>query len=173
MAEGQILYASCDGVHCLRLLGEVRYPLAPTLERCLNNLLDDSTVAFAVDLTEVSTIDSTNLGLLARLANRLRQQGKPPLTLVSDQDDITELLIALGFDEVCHILPSEDGSSPNTAPLPLESYDRDDMVHTVLEAHRALVKLKESNRERFKDVIALLEAGNGEDVVPRNRHGGE
>lgn len=166
MAEGQILYARCDQVHCLRLLGEVRYPLAPTLEHCLNRLLASGTHRpFAIDLTAVSAIDSTNLGLLARLASRLRQRGDPILTLISDNEDINELLLALGFDDVCHILPSSNDPSPKGVLLPDQSHDGKAAAHTVLEAHRALVALKQSNCDLFRDVITLLEQSNGQKLT--------
>ncbi|MGF1613198.1 MAG: STAS domain-containing protein [Gammaproteobacteria bacterium] len=158
MAEGQILYARRKEVHCLHFLGEVRYPLAPTLERCLDELLGGGEpLSFAIDLTAVSTIDSTNLGLLARLANRLRQCGGPALTLISDQEDVNELLIALGFDEVCQMVSSDHALPVGAVALAPENHDGAGMAHTVLEAHRTLVKLKESNRELFEDVITLLE----------------
>ena len=65
MPDGRVLHADHDGVHVLRVVGEIRYTMAPTLERFLAALVDvESTRGFVVDLTQCTLIDSTNLGLL-------------------------------------------------------------------------------------------------------------
>lgn len=165
MAEGQILHArGADGIHVLRLLGEVRYPLAPALDAYLQRLFrpgGEAPAGFVIDLRETGAIDSTHLGLLARLATRLRKAGAPRPTLVTGRPDITEVLLSMGFDEEFSLVgpdgappPGVDGESVGGAG------DVDDAAlgATVLDAHRALMALNERNRDQFADVVAALEA---------------
>lgn len=162
MPEGQILHArGADGIHVLRLVGEVRYPLAPALDAYLRKLFEGPAPAgFVIDLSETQAIDSTHLGLLARLATKLRQAGAPRATIVTGRPDITEVLLSMGFDEEFSLV------GPNGAPAAgLEGQSVDDMQEiddaalgrTVLDAHRALMALNERNREQFADVVTALE----------------
>jgi anti-anti-sigma factor len=165
-AGGRILHArSSEGIHVLRLLGEVRYPLAPALDAWLRRVFEagPAPAGFVIDLSQTEALDSTHLGLLARLNTRLRQAGAPRATLVTGRPDITEVLLSMGFDEEFHLV------HPDGRPAVLEGQtiaegaaddaDADDetMARTVLEAHRALMALNERNREQFKDVVAILE----------------
>jgi anti-anti-sigma factor len=69
MTDGSILHASHDGVEVLRFVGEIRYRLAPALDRYLESVFAKPGLAgFVIDLIETDSIDSTNLGILARIA---------------------------------------------------------------------------------------------------------
>lgn len=166
MPEGRILHAERDGIHVLRLLGEVRYPLAPALDAWLRRLFEgDAPRGFVIDLAQTQAIDSTHLGLLARVAKRLRQAGAPRAVIVTGRPDITEVLLSMGFDEEFQLVDAQ--GRPAAAALGGEGEtvaedsgdDADDlaMADTVLDAHRALMELNERNREQFADVVAALE----------------
>jgi len=154
----EILHASHDGVHALRFRGEIRYPLSPSLDRFLQQLFaGPPPKGFVVDLTEATVIDSTNLGLLARIAKGMDRAGGPKPVLVSNQKDINEVLVSMGFDEVFSLV---DSPEPLPAPghkVPLRETDAKTLAKTVLEAHRTLMELNERNRDVFQNVAALLE----------------
>ena len=155
---GRVLYASHAGVHVLRFVGDIRYPLAPSVERFVDRLLSDLDQApFVIDLTKTQAIDSTNLGLLARIAIRMRERAGPRVTIVSDREDISELLNSMGFDEVFDIQRSVGATSSRGRALAIEDPDPKNMARTVLEAHRALITLNEHNRNMFQDVTTTLE----------------
>ncbi|MGB5179284.1 MAG: STAS domain-containing protein, partial [Gammaproteobacteria bacterium] len=74
MDNGNVLHASHDDVHVLRFIGDIRYPLSPSIDRYLEQIFAGPKPAgFVIDLTETDSIDSTNLGLLARLATRMQR----------------------------------------------------------------------------------------------------
>ncbi|NML13611.1 STAS domain-containing protein [Azohydromonas caseinilytica] len=166
MAEALILHACRDGIHVLRLLGEVRYPLAPALDAYLRRLFDGPAPAgFVIDLSATDAIDSTHLGLLARLSTRLRQAGAPRATIVSTRPDITEVLLSMGFDEEFQLV-GEDGrigpaAGAEAVPAGEGEPDEAALNRTLLDAHRALIELSERNREAFADVVAQLEREQG------------
>lgn len=156
--KGRVLHASRGGIHVLRFIGDIRYPLSPSLERFLDQLFAEAQPAgFVIDLTETSSIDSTNLGLIARIANRMRTNGGGRVTLVSDREEINEVLTSMGFDRVFDIVQPGEPFPKETERVPLREADRETMLRTVLEAHRTLMALNERNRELFRDVVTLLE----------------
>ncbi len=158
MRDGNVLYARQGAVHVLRFVGDIRYTLSPSVERFVDGLFGTARPeGFVVDLTETRSIDSTNLGLLARITNRMRAQGGPPVTLVSARDDINELLTCIGFDEVFEIVRDGTPVAEQTEAVPVAEPERNDMARTMLAAHRTLMSLNEHNREQFRDVVALLE----------------
>ncbi len=156
--KGRVLHASRRGIHVLRFVGDIRYPLSPALERFLEQLFAEAQPkGFVIDLTETSSIDSTNLGLIARIANRMRTHAGRRVALVSNREDINELLTSMGFDTVFDIVQSSEPLPEGAETVPLHEVDRQAMLQTVLQAHHSLMELNERNRELFRDVVTLLE----------------
>jgi anti-anti-sigma factor len=162
MFEDRVLCAVHDGIHVLRYVGDIRAPLAPAIQRFADALLErEVPQGLVIDLTDARAIDSTNLGVLARIANRMHERGGPRVTIVSCRRDINEVLMTMGFDEVFNIVRDIGAAPPDTQPLPVAEDDRETLLRTVLEAHRALVAMNEQNREVFRDLVAVLEQQEG------------
>ena len=90
MDKGNVLHASHEDVHVLRFIGDIRYPLSPSIDRFLDGIFAGPEPAgFVIDLTETDSIDSTNLGLLARIARRMQSLDARRVTIVSNRADIT------------------------------------------------------------------------------------
>jgi anti-anti-sigma factor len=158
MANGKVLHASRDGVEVLRYIGDVRYTLAPSLGRFLDDLFARTTpVGFVVDLREAGIIDSTNLGILVRIAKRMAECGGPRVTVISGQDDVDELLGALGLDEVFDVVDANGNGWAAEHEIPVAQASGREVARTVLAAHRLLMELNERNHDQFRDVVALFE----------------
>lgn len=157
MSEGQVLYGSHDQVHVLRYIGDVRYPLAPSVARFVDGLLTDPKLqGLVIDLTQASMIDSTNLGQLARVASAMQASRGQRVTLVSDQEDINILLESMGLHVLFDIVErakTDDAKESIEISPPTE----DVLSGVILAAHRALMELSDENRARFEDVVKLLE----------------
>ena len=155
---GIILHAERDGTHYLRLVGEVRYPLAPSLDHFLQNLFATTTPrAFFVDLSATEAIDSTNLGLLVKIS---RFMGERCVVLFSPRDDITEVLISMGFDQFFQLITTNDASDENAltcTPISISEANPSELGRTMLEAHRALMTMDARNEAAFKDIVRYLE----------------
>jgi anti-anti-sigma factor len=157
MAEGKIWHATHDGIHVLRFVGDVRYPLSPSLDHFLQNLFSrEKPQGFVIDLTETRSIDSTNLGLMVRIAKFMQRLGKPRVTIISDREEINQVLTCLGFDKVFDIVKHSESKSPPGKVLTVKEVDSTTLSQTLLEAHRTLMALNERNRELFRDVVAML-----------------
>lgn len=71
MAAGRVLVAMHQEAWVVKMVGDVRMTLCNTIDYCLQKMFDDSKFqTVIVDLTETEGIDSTSLGLLAKLSIR-------------------------------------------------------------------------------------------------------
>mgnify|MGYP002019061313 FL=1 len=113
--------------------------------------------AIVIDLTETECIDSTSLGLLAKLSILSRQKVGFLPTLVSNHEDMNRLLQSMGFDQVFNIVSESTPTCEELQDLPAQMLSEDKVKHKVLEAHRILMDLNDSNREAFRDLVSALE----------------
>lgn len=167
MDNGKVLHASHEGVEVLRYVGDIRYTLAPSLARFLDDLFSRTKpLGFVVDLREAGVIDSTNLGLLVRIAKCMEDRGGRQPTVISDQEDVNELLGALGLDEVFDVVRDDGDEHGAEEEVPVAQASGADLARTVLAAHRHLMALNEHNRDQFRDVVALYEQRAAETSDP-------
>jgi anti-anti-sigma factor len=112
-----------------------------------------------VDLTDTEGIDSTSLGLLAKLSLETQRRFDLIPTLVSTNPDITRVLRTMGFDDIFHIIEEPLSDAGQLGELPTLETDEDDVRQRVLDAHRVLMNLNDENRESFRDLVSALERG--------------
>jgi anti-anti-sigma factor len=165
MPDGQVTHAERAGVHVLRYFGRVNFMLAPGIQRFMDHLLEKSKVSGVVfDLTLADSLDSTNFGLMARVNERLRELGAPNSVIVSGNEDIDAVLRSMGFDQSFELLTGSRESLLMDSLAPIEGLSpaEEELRRTMLEAHRALVRLSDAGRLAFEPVVACLErAGTG------------
>ena len=158
MDNGNVLHACHNDVHVLRFIGDIRYTLSPSIDRFLEEIFTGpQPVSFVIDLTEADSIDSTNLGLLARLAIRMQRLDAQRVTIVSNRADINSVLTSMALDEVFDIVKDTGLETDAAQEVPQKYTDRETLARTLIDAHRALMDLNEDNREMFQDVVAALE----------------
>ncbi|MCH2097177.1 MAG: STAS domain-containing protein [Pseudomonadales bacterium] len=163
MSEGRILVGDHDGVYVLKFVGDVRVNLCATVDAFVRDVFrSDDLASLLVDLTETEGIDSTSLGLLARLSNETRRRIGAVPTLISTNPDVTRVLHTTGFDDVFHLLEEPLDERRPLGELAPVSSDADALRERVIDAHRALMDLNERNRESFRDLVSALEADGEE-----------
>ncbi len=155
---GKILFAEKDGVFVLKFVGDVRVTLGPTISTFLDTIAKCASFkSVVIDLTMTDAIDSTSLGMLAKIS--LRTQGafglKP--TIVSTNEDVTRTLLSVGFEDVFIIVTTAVSSEAALLELPQEVVSEVNLRDQVLEAHRVLMGLNEHNVSEFKDLVKALE----------------
>lgn len=157
MAEGKVLYAEQDGTSVFRLQGAISYRVANALDRFLDDRFAASKFGqVLVDLSELESIDSTGLGLLAKIANIVRRRdGSRPL-LFSSQPDINTLLSSICLDSAFVLCERIPDLAPGTA-LPVGEASERELAETVLAAHRRLCEMNEGNRALFQNVVDAFE----------------
>jgi anti-anti-sigma factor len=157
--QGRILVGSHDGVYVIVFEGDVRLTLCTTVDVYLEKMFQDEAFrAVVVDLSRTENIDSTSLGLLAKLSIQAEQRFNFQPTLVSTRPDITRILLSMGFDEVFTLVETPIEHKDQLAVLPELEASQEDVRQRVLEAHRTLMSMNEENRETFHDLVAALES---------------
>ena len=156
---GRILVASHDGVYVIVFEGDVRLTLCTTVDDYLEKMFQDAEFrSVIVDLSSTENIDSTSLGLLAKLSIQADKRFSFRPTLISTRRDITRVLLSMGFDEVFDLVEEPLEHEEQLAELPQRASSDDDVRQRVLEAHRTLMSMNEANQETFHDLVAALEA---------------
>ena len=98
---GKILVGEYDGVHVIRFEGDVRVTLTGSFDRYAEAMLADQTFAAAlVDLSNAEAIDSTSLGVLAKLSISVTQAQFERPTLVCSNPDILRVLNNMGIQYI-------------------------------------------------------------------------
>lgn len=156
--SGQILYACQEGHYVLKFLGDVRLTMCSTIDEHLRSILarEDITDSL-IDLTETVNIDSTSLGLIAKLAIKSAKCDLPKPTLVSTNPDVTQILYAMGFDQVFLLLEELPASAEDLVEVPSVQESEEVVKQRIIDAHRVLISLNDANRDEFKDLISALE----------------
>ena len=167
---GKVLAAAYDGLYELKFVGDVRLALSVALDDYTQGMFADPQFkSVLVDLSEADGIDSTSLGMLAKLSMQASERFSYLPTLVSTRPDITRILSTMGFDDLFNILESPLERTSQLAELPRLPLAREDELRgQVIDAHRALMSMNARNRETFKDLVADLEA-EAEPPVPPPR----
>src|SRR6266545_3880616 len=117
--DGRVTHAEADGVHLLRYFGRVDYLLAPAIKRFADDLVSHGRVrGWIFDLTHAEILDSTNLGLLARLAHSAGERDGSEgarSVIVSTSDDINSVLHSMSFDQLFEIVTptADEPTSPD------------------------------------------------------------
>jgi anti-anti-sigma factor len=157
MDTGTIFHARYARTCVLKLTGELRYTLGDTFNAFLDQLFERPDFDhMLIDLTEAQSIDSTLLGLLAKIANFMRDRFDCKAVLVSDNQDINQLLDNLGFYDIFTVCERRATDSCSLQPLSGSASSTQDMAATLLEAHTILSEVNDSNKALFKEVIDAL-----------------
>jgi anti-anti-sigma factor len=158
MQEGRILAASQDGAYVIRLVGDVRLTLCTTMDDFFQHMFEDPEfVSVWVDLCDVEGIDSTTLGLLAKLALKVRDKFGFKPAIYSCDPGINRLLNSMGFHRLFELHQESCSKPEQIAEIPGVKSSEDSVKQKVIEAHRVLMGISDENRDRFKDLLIVLE----------------
>ncbi|MGB0458726.1 MAG: STAS domain-containing protein [Porticoccaceae bacterium] len=160
MSQGKILISDKSDNYLLKLVGDVRLTLSGTLNRYMEILFGNNQVkSVVVDMLDAEGVDSTTLGLIAKLGLHCRESYQMNVKLFCQNPSIIRTLECMGFDEIIDIFQQ----SPDEFDTELRSLEEvpaavDEVRRQVLEAHKLLLKLNPKNSAEFTDLINALEA---------------
>jgi len=161
MQTGKILVAKHQGTFVIKLVGDVRLTLCTTIDDYFDHMFSSAVIeGVVVDLSEAEGLDSTSLGLLAKLAVQAKRHYQLVPIILSPNADITRLLDSMGFNQVFDIHQDSGQPCDNLGELPLKSTDEARCRSKVIEAHRVLMELNDANREAFSALVDTLEAAS-------------
>jgi len=157
--ECRFLYNKLDGNIFIKLIGDIKYSYSNQFNSFIDSIFEkNSSEDVIIDLTETNYIDSTNLGLLAKIARFQKKLNDKKVTIISDHQNITDILESMGFDMVFILIKSDDIGRvdyKDIASIPNEG-DRE-TAKLMLDAHKELAELNEKNSNTFKDVVTYLQ----------------
>lgn len=158
MAGYKILQAEKQGIYVLKFIGEIRLNLCSTLDNLVETITQDPAFKTAViDLTETEIIDSTTLGLLAKIAMAAEKRSHFLPTLISTNPDVTRIITSMGFDKIFIIVKEPASRIEELEEIPVLKASEQQVRDKVLDAHRVLMGLNSKNREEFKNLVQALE----------------
>ena len=98
------------------------------------------------------------MGLIAKLAVKAQRLGLAPPMLVSTNPDVTSVLLSMGFDHIFLLLDQLPTSPCDLKQLPLIQESEQAVSQRIIDAHKVLMELNDTNREAFKDLVSTLES---------------
>lgn len=159
MNSGRILVAIVNNVPILKFVGDVRVLMSGTMDSYFSTLYNRAIIdSMIVDMTETKGIDSTALGLTAKMAIQLRNRFNVSPTIISTQPDITRILKSMSFDLICDIVEEPQSRKTVYSELKENAESEDSVRQKVIEAHQTLMTLSEENRIEFQDLVSALKA---------------
>jgi anti-anti-sigma regulatory factor len=112
-----------------------------------------------VDMLDAEGVDSTTLGLIAKLGLHCRECYQMNVKLFCQNPSIIRTLECMGFDEIIDIFQQ----SPDDFDTELQSLEEvsagvDEIRQQVIESHKLLLRLNPQNSAEFTDLINALES---------------
>ena len=160
MQEGKILAASHNGAYVIRFEGDVRLTLCTSIDDYFQRMFDDPAfVSVWVDLCGAEGLDSTTLGLLAKLALTVKERFGFQPAIFSCDPGINRLIKSMGFQQLFDLREEVCGAPEETKEIPMVEGSETEVKEKVIEAHKILMELTPENRARFKDLLSVLERG--------------
>jgi len=160
MHDGRILAAHHDGAYVIRFVGDVRLTLCTTIDDYFQHMFEDPEFTSVwVDLCEAEGIDSTTLGLLAKLALKVKETFGFQPAIYSCEPGINRLLKSVGFDDLFQLHEESCDNPQEVAEIPAVEGSEESVKQKVMEAHRVLMDISAENRDRFRDLMTALERG--------------
>ena len=90
-------------VAVVALGGEVDYEVSPQLKAHLSRAIGAGRHRLVLDLSDVTFIDSTAIGVIAGALERLDPAAGESIAIVSDHDKVLEILEITGLDSVISV----------------------------------------------------------------------
>ncbi len=161
MSTGHVFHSKQNTLFVLKYVGEIRYTLSCSLDGFLETFFTDHADidAVLVDLTEAASLDSTNLGLIAKLPRLLKRTGHTAnVVLFGPNEELKRTLESASFHKIFPILAHRESAVAANEPVAIQAPTPRDLAKTVGEAHQCLCSLSEENRRTYEKVVELMQA---------------
>lgn len=163
MTPGTIKIADHEGVYVIKMEGDVRLTLCLSFDEFIEGILTQSNYSSVIfDLTHAQAIDSTTLGLMAKISIKASQHAHDLPLVVTDNPSITRILVSMGFDDIFRLVEKAEfvinDEQAEILVISEKNGNETEVKKKVLEAHKLLMGLNEQNKETFKELVETLEA---------------
>lgn len=155
--HGRVLYARDGDTWVLRFTGAIRYTMAHAVDSFLDELFSRQHPGrICVDLNDTESIDSTGIGLLAKLANGLARRGGERPVFFTSNPEILETLHNVCLDDLCTLVAGAP-TAVAANEIPATTPDERQLAGTIVAVHRLLCDMNAENRAKFQSVVDAFE----------------
>ena len=156
--EGSIMSARVDGVEYIRFMGVIRYSQCAGLESHIEKLFVEPRFSeIAIDLEKTGMLDSTALGLLARIAIEFKKMSDNRPVIFLRHGELAHILKRVCFDQVFNIVTQpKSNDDMNFVEISSVSNNEENILKCVIEAHKSLAEISEENNHYFTDITQAL-----------------
>ncbi len=175
MSGDPITVGAAGKVVWIKVLGKGSFENASRLKTLAFELINRGSREFVIDLEECSSMDSTFMGTLTGIAQRLFQLGQGGIHVIHLNPHTRELLSNLGLDQLFDVqedlsiykdpenMEAESAAASAGQESP-EALDRRAQAKLMYEAHLALSDISAENAAKFKDVLDFLRQDLGKNA---------
>lgn len=158
MQSATLTIAGKEGRYGVKVVGRATFECAGPLRELAKQLDAEDFTNVEVDLAECQGMDSTFMGILAMLGLRSKKIGAE-MNIVNANELNKSLLYGLGLKKLFNytqgkvILPGNETAASDASPgkMSLES------ARTVLDAHKTLMDVDDSNKKKFEAVVDMVQ----------------
>lgn len=156
---GNYFFAKDGDKVYFKLTGVLKYTTCGHFDAFLDDFISHASDVqeVAIDLTEATFLDSTNLGFLAKIAQFMLDKNGGRTTIYSTSKDVNQTLCSVGFDQVFNLVEGKSDLSSIFGEIESDKFEKKDKTIMMLDAHRCLMNINEKNQQTFKDVVSLME----------------
>lgn len=147
----------------VKISGRANFTVSVDFKSLVNGLRAQGRRRFVLDLTDCLLMDSTFLGVLARISLDMAEAETPDgprsIELLNPSERVADMLENLGVLSLFGILrcSPEAGVKLEEVAVGAVKISKTENSRNCLEAHRTLMEVCAENVARFKDVTKFLE----------------
>lgn len=161
--QDQVLVGESGNRVFIRVVGRGNFQNSHPMKQFALAMIEQDKTDLVVDLKDCTAMDSTFMGVLAGLAIKLKKEKQTSLKLVQVSSHNRELLDTLGLIHLLDIIETPEEGAPDVAPVDSDAPDKKKVAEHMLEAHEILSDLSETNKAKFKNVIAFIQEDLGKE----------
>ena len=157
--QGKILIGEFDHAYLVKFRGYIRLTLCASLGRYLERIFDRDSQPdqVLIDLSDATGLDSTTLGLIARLALHCQEQFHFKPMVFCDRPDLLRELQTMALDEFLDVVPCAAPQPPGLAELPPVDAPAVELKRRVIDAHKVLASINPEREKEFLDLVRAIE----------------
>ena len=142
----------------LQVLAKASYTNCEPVRNFFDRKFVEGQRSFIVDFAKCTSVDSTFLGILVRLALNLRNaENRGTLALINLTGRNLETVKNLGIHRIAEISSHSVQNNDDLEALGNNGASESACPETIYEAHKTLMNLNAKNLRMFCDVVSFLE----------------
>jgi len=157
MKESDVLISHNSGIYKIRIEGRANFEYGPPLRNLAKELEHETFSTISVNLKDCTGMDSTFMGILAKIGLRAKQIGAAMEIINASASNIA-LLKGLGLSSLFKFIEREEvfnlGDEWDEAGEKGDALDTAEAVH---DAHDTLMDVAPENIPKFKTVVDLAQ----------------